>query len=44
MVDGSLVIVDGRIVIVALYQTHIVGVSAEFPGFHRRVRFGRNSA
>ena len=27
--------VDGRIVIVALYQSHVAGVRAEFPRFHR---------
>ena len=29
--------VDGRIVIVALYQIHIVGVRAIFPRFHRNL-------
>ena len=31
------VVVDGRIVIVALYQIHIVGVRAIFPRFHRNL-------
>jgi hypothetical protein len=31
----SFIVVDGRIVIVALYQTAIIGVRVVFPGFDR---------
>ena len=34
---SGLDLIDGRIVIVALYQIHIVGVRAEWPGFHRNL-------
>ena len=37
------VVVDGRIVIVALYQFHIVGVRAIFPRFHRNLVSGQRA-